>query len=154
MPTFKSKIIPILIAASASLPAAGTLAQTKVDVPISARAERADVEAPPACSFPCEQEFVLPPFARRLSLAGENGTFETRLSRRAFLIGLEDWRRHLELYRRTIEHKLDLAAEDEWDSANVAYQVELGLYDQFFESYRNAIRMDRGGRITYGNETL
>jgi len=124
-------------------------AQTIVDVPTNVRT---DIAPPPACAFPCDKEFILPPFARRLSLAGPEGTFETGLDRRTFLNRLEDWRRYLEIYRRSIEEK-QLAAPD-WNEANIIYKVELGHYDQFFESYRNAIAMDRGGRITYGNRTL
>lgn len=150
----KTRNIPIailfaIVGTSLILSESASFAQTKVDIPTNL--ER-DVIAPPNCAFPCKEEFVLPAFARRLSLAGPEGTFETELKRSAFLNRLEDWRKHLEIYRLSIEEK-QITAPD-WNAANVVYKVELGRYDQFFESYKNAIIMDRGGRIEYGDQGL
>lgn len=140
-------IATALIAGATSLILSGphSFAQTKVDVPTNIDRR---VIAAPACAFPCDEEFALPAFARRLSLAGDKGTFETELERTDFLVRLEDWRKHLEVYRRSIEIKQFKAPD--WRTANVIYKIELGKYDQFFESYQNAIKMDRSGRITYG----
>lgn len=149
MPKTKNITIVTVLALGATnliLSGAASFAQTKVDVPTNIKR---GVTEPPKCAFPCEDDFLLPAFARRLSLAGPEGRFKTELNRGAFLTRLEDWRRHLEVYRLSIEEKQVKASE--WDKANIVYKVELGKYDQFFESYQNAIAMDRGGRITYGN---
>ncbi|MEP3264410.1 MAG: hypothetical protein ABJZ62_11745 [Hyphomicrobiales bacterium] len=148
MPKTKNITIAIVLALGVTnliLSGSSSFAQTKVDVPTNI--DRGVIE-PPKCVFPCKDDFVLPAFARSLSLAGPEGRFETELNRGAFLTRLEDWRRHLELYRLSIEEKQFKAPE--WKKANILYRVELGKYDQFFESYQNAIAMDRGGRITYG----
>ena len=134
-----------LSATSIALSGSVAFAKTKVDVRTNINGS---VTAPPKCASPCD-EFILPAFARRLSLAGPEGTFKSDLKRGQFLTRMEDWRRHVETYRRGIERKQRKASS--WSEANVAYQVGLGKYDQFFESYQNAIAMDRGGRITYGN---
>lgn len=127
-----------------ALSGSNAIGQTKVAVPTNI--DRGVIAAP-TCPFPCDKDFILPSFARKLSLAGDTGTFETILGRSAFFERLENWREHAEIYRRSIERKQFLAPD--WRKANVTYHVELGNYHQFFESYRNAISMDRGGRITY-----
>lgn len=138
-------LLTAIVGATVLIVSSPSFAQTKVGVSIGSQY---DMYAPPQCTVPCKDEFVLPAFARRLSLAGPDGDFETELTRSTFLNTLEDWREYLENYRLSIEDKQFIA--EDWKKANVIYLTEIGRYEQFFESYRNAISMDRSGKIIYG----
>lgn len=122
------------------------LAQTSVSVSLG---NRGGVEPPPECAFPCQEPFELPGFARVVALAGPNGSFETKLTRPAFRQQLEGWRKHAEVFRRTIE--LNQRRAPDWKAANVQYLVEVGRYRQFVEAYRAATALDQADAITYGN---
>ncbi|MEP1443432.1 MAG: hypothetical protein ABJK39_10540 [Hyphomicrobiales bacterium] len=131
-----------LIIASTSL----GLAQTSVSVSVG---NKGGVEPAPTCAFPCQEPFVLPGFARIVALAGPDGTYETKLTRPAFLQQLEGWRERAEVFRRTIE--LNQHKAPDWKVANVKYLEEVGRYSQFVEAYRAAIALDDADAVIYGN---
>ncbi len=143
----KWRILVTLVASTLiCLPANG---QTSITVPLSN--DKKDVIAPPSCTFACTY-LELPAFTRQLALAGPTGSYKTALTRRKFLDRMEEWRLFLEIYRQSIEQKQFNAPD--WNKANITYKVELGLYDQFFESYRNAYQMDKAGTIIYGVDAI
>ena len=123
-----------------------SLAQTSVSVSVG---NTSGVEPPPECAFPCQEPFVLPGFARIVALAGPDGTYETKLTRPAFRQQLEGWRKHAEVFRRTIE--LNQRKAPDWRVANVKYLEEVGRYRRFVEAYRTANALDRADAIIYGN---
>lgn len=124
-------------------------AQTSVNISVDTAG---GVEPPPPCSFPCQTVFKLPGFARTLALAGPDGTHKTPLTRPAFRAQLENWRSHMEVFRRTLE--LNLRQSSDWKKAHVQYLVEIGRYRQFAEAYRAGVAMERAGAITYGAGSL
>ncbi|MEM8838212.1 MAG: hypothetical protein AAGE89_08980 [Pseudomonadota bacterium] len=141
----KQKTVLLLCSLAIASLAAFSLAkaETTVTVPVAF-----SVPKPPDCSFPCEEDLTLPDFARDLNLIGQQGQFSTNLTRKAFRLRLESWRKHAEVYRRSAEFALSRA--EDWRAARLDHLLKIAYYEELLTGYRIAHAIDRAGNAEYG----